>query len=71
MKYEYKIVSVDTVGGLWRQGDVDEEELLKIIDDLAEKDWEFVSATPLSTLAFFRQSGLTSKILLFFKRPEK
>ena len=38
MKYEYKIVSVEPVGGLWGEGNVDEAELLKIIDDLAKKD---------------------------------
>ena len=68
MKYEYKIVNVDASGS-W--GHVEEEEILKIMHDLAKKDWEFVSATPLATFSLFRQRGTTSTVFLFFKRPKK
>ena len=71
MKYEYKIVTIETSRGLWSQGQVDEEEILKMMRDLAKKDWEFVSATPIARHAFFRQPGITDNILFFFKRQKK
>jgi hypothetical protein len=69
MEYEYKIVTVETSPS-WYGGHIAEDEILKIIRDLAKKRWEFVSAAPITQGSLFRQYGTTAKILLFFKRSK-
>ncbi len=71
MKYEYEIVTLEIYADFGRAGNVEKEDVLKIMHDMAKKDWEFVSAIPLSTFSFFRQRGTTNKVLFFFRRPEK
>jgi hypothetical protein len=42
-----------------------------MIRDMAKKDWELVSAVPIAKVALFRQTGVTDRIIFFFKRSKK
>ncbi len=69
MKWEYKIVKIETTGS-YSGGTVDEKEMLKTIHYWAKHDWELISALPLTQGSAFKGFGSTSNILLFFKRQK-
>lgn len=70
MSYEYKMVTIETSKSFLGQGHVDEDEILTMIRDMAKKDWELVSAVPIAKVTLFRQTGVTDRIIFFFKRPK-
>ncbi len=52
------------MGGFFRSV-VDRDEMERKLAELAEKEWELVSAIPIGNQRY----GLTGSILMIFKRP--
>jgi len=70
MKYEYKIVQLDT-SGYYGGGTVDEKKLLKKLHSLADQDWELITTLPLTQSSMMTRMSSTNEVLLIFKRPMK